>query len=122
MPRFVNHTTYVYDSVTGLNWKVQPTERQLWREAEAGIPSGWRIPTLDEVQGLIAGQKANLEDCNDAFGPGNLPTDWFWVHKFNAAGEEQGSPGAFAAYFVWMGFTPANRRLEQALCRYVQTD
>ena len=122
MPRFTNHTTYVYDNVTELNWKVEPTERQLWREAEAGIPSGWRIPTLAEVQSLIAGQKDNLAECNAAFGAGNLPTDWFWVHKLNAAGEEQGSPGAFAAYFVSMGFTPINRRLERALCRYVQTD
>jgi len=122
MPRFTNHTTYVYDNVTDLNWKVSPTERQLWREAEADIPVGWRIPTLDEVQGLIAGQKDNLAECNAAFGEGNLPTDWFWVYKFNAAGEEQGSPGAFAAYFVSMGFTPINRRMERALCRYVQTD
>jgi len=122
MSRFVNHTSYVYDTVTNLNWKVAPTERQLWREAEEGIPAGWRIPTLDEVQGLLAGQKDNLDDCNAAFGAGNLPTDWFWVHKFNAAHEEQGAPGAFAAYFVWMGHTPANRRLERALCRYVQTD
>ena len=99
MPRFTNHTTYVNDSVTGLNWKVEPTERMLWREAEAGIPSGWRIPTLDEVQGLIAGQKANLEDCNEAFGAGNLPTDWFWVHKrwpdrVYAASESSGVPSS----------------------------
>jgi len=138
MPRFTNHTTYVYDNVTGLNWKVTPTERQLWREAEAGIPVGWRIPTLDEVQGLIAGQKDNLAECNAAFGAGNLPTDWFWVYKIDPARQAEweasdkslavaealslGSPGAFAAYFVSMGFTPINRRMERALCRYVQTD
>ena len=31
-------------------------------------------------------------------------------------------PGHVAAYFVWMGFTPANRRVEQALCRYIKID
>mgnify|MGYP000117587093 CR=1 FL=1 len=87
--------------------------------SRAGFGALQRHRTEDAT---LIGLLANLAECNAAFGAGNLPTDWFWVHKFNAAGEEQGSPGAFAAYFVSMGFTPIHRRLERALCRYVQTD
>lgn len=133
---FTNHGSYVTDETSGLNWKTAPTARLLWGTAVANIPTGWRIPTLNEMQSLIANQKAELASCTAAFGADNLPTDFFWVHKIDPAREDlwQASgkseaeaedlslekPGHVAAYFVWMGFTPINRRMEQALCRYVQ--
>jgi hypothetical protein len=133
---FVDHGTYV-TAPNGLNWKKAPTERLLWDKAAADAPSGWRIPTLEELQSLIAAQKADLAGCTAAFGD-NLPTDWFWVYKIDPARENLWDasgktaaeaevlalekPGHVAAYFVWMGFTPSNRRMEQALCRYVEID
>ena len=125
----------VTDSVSTLTWKQVPTARLLWDTA-ADAPSGWRIPTLDELQTLIADQKADLAGCAAAFGEGNLPTDWFWVYKIDPARESvwQASgktadeaealalekPGHVAALFVWQGFKPWNNRRIEALCRYVQ--
>ena len=126
----------VTDSVSGLTWKQAPTARLLWDTAATDAPSGWRIPTLDELQTLIADQKAALANCAAAFGEGNLPTDWFWVYKIDPARENvwQASgktadeaealalerPGHVAALFVWQGFKPWNNRRIEALCRYVQ--
>ena len=126
----------VTDSVSGLTWKQAPTARLLWDTAAADAPSGWRMPTLDELQTLIADQKADLAGCAAAFGEGNLPTDWFWVYKIDPARESvwQASgktadeaealalekPGHVAALFVWQGFKPWNNRRIEALCRYVQ--
>ena len=134
---FTDNGTYVTDTESGLNWKKAPTERLLWDEAAEDAPSGWRIPTLEELQSLIANQKADLAGCTAAFGD-NLPTDWFWVYKIDPARENLWDasektaaeaealalekPGHVAAYFVWMGFQPSNRRMERALCRYVEID
>jgi hypothetical protein len=136
---FTDNGTYVTDTTTGINWSKVPTEKKLWGEAlEAAPDSSWRLPTLAELQTLIANQKADVAGCAAAFGEGNLPTDWFWVYKIDPARQSiwdasnkspeaaevvaLEKPGHVAALFVWMGFTPANRRVEQALCRYVQWD
>jgi hypothetical protein len=135
---FIDNGTDVTDETTGYIWKKDPSNTKLlWDKAAADAPSGWRLPTLAELQTLIADQKANLADCALAFGD-NLPTDWFWVYKIDPARENVWDasgktaieaeaialekPGHVAAYFVWMGFTPANRRVEQALCRYIKID
>ena len=125
----------VTDSVSGFTWKQAPTERLLWDTATEA-PSGWRIPTLDELRTLIADQTADLAGGAAAFGAGNLPTDWFWVYKIDPAREsvwQAGGktaaeaealalekPGHVAALFVWQGFKPWNNRRIEALCRYVQ--
>lgn len=127
----------VTDSVSGLTWKRVPSNLKLWHEAAiVDAPAGFRIPTLDELQSLLADQKADLAGCTAAFGEDNLPTDWFWVHKIDPAQEAVWSagpkteelaedlslekPGHVAAYFVWMGRQPANNRRIEARCRYVQ--
>lgn len=126
----------VTDSVSTLTWKQAPTSRLLWDTAATEAETGWRIPTLDELQTLIANQKADLAGCAAAFGEGNLPTNWFWVYKIDPARESmwQASgktaaeaealalekPGHVAALFVWQGFKPWNNRRIEALCRYVQ--
>ena len=131
-----NENGSVTDLTTSRTWKQAPTDRLLWDTAVAEAPENWRIPTLDELQTLLADQKAELADCATAFGEGNLPTDWFWVYKIDPAHQADWlassrtpadaekyaleKPGHVAAYFVWMGRLPANRRLEQALCRYVR--
>jgi len=138
MARFENHSSYVTDTDYNRNWMILPVERCLWSKAVEEAPVGWRIPTLDELQSLLAGQKEWLEQCNNAFGDDNLPTDWFWVYKIDPARQAEWDasdkspaaaealslekPGHVAAYFVWMGRQPANRRIESALCRYVQWD
>ena len=124
----------VTDSVSTLTWKKAPVARGLWDALV--IPSGWRIPTLEELQSLLKDQKADEAGCTAAFGAANLPTDWFWVHVIpmgKAAEWDAGpktedlaeklsaeKPGHVAAYFVWMGFEPMNRRMTEALCRFVQ--
>jgi hypothetical protein len=128
----------VTDTVSTLTWKKAPSNTKLlWDEAAADAPSGWRLPTLDEIQSLLKGQKEDLAGCAAAFGEENLPTDWFWVYKIDPAyaakwqstlgktpelAEEWSveKPGHVAAYFVWMGRQPANNRRIEARCRYVQ--
>jgi len=126
----------VTDLTSGLVWKKAPTARLLWDTAAAEAEPLWRIPTLDELQTLIADQRADLAGCAAAFGEENLPTDWFWVYKIDPAHETnwQASgksaadaeavalerPGHVAALFVWQGFKPWNNRRIEALCRYVQ--
>ena len=126
----------VTDLTSGLVWKKAPTARLLWDTAAAEAEPLWRIPTLDELQTLIADQRAEPAGCAAAFGEENLPTDWFWVYKVDPAHETnwQASgksaadaeyvamekPGHVAALFVWQGFKPWNNRRIEALCRYVQ--
>jgi hypothetical protein len=133
---FNDNGTYVTDTTTGYNWKKVPSNvKSLWDEAAADAPSGWRLPTVAELQTLIADQKADLAGCTLAFGD-NLPTDWFWTYKIDPARENVWAasgktaaeaeaialekPGHVASCFVWMGFAPMNRRVEQALCRYIE--
>ena len=131
-----NNDGSVTDLTSGLVWKKAPTARLLWDTAAAEAEPLWRIPTLDELQTLIADQRAEPASCAAAFGEGNLPTDWFWVYKIDPAHETnwQASgksaadaeyvamekPGHVAALFVWQGFKPWNNRRIEALCRYVQ--
>jgi len=134
-----NEDGSVTDTVSNLTWKQAPSEKLvLFDTAVAEAPAGWRLPTLAEYQTLIADQKANVAGCAAAFGAGNLPTAWFWVYKidpgrqniWNASAKTAEDaeivalekPGHVAALFSWMGFTPANRRLEAALARYVLID
>lgn len=136
---FVDHGDYVTDTTTGYNGSKVPTERKLWGEGAASAPNtAWRLPTVTELQSLIANQKADLAGCTLAFGEGNLPTDWFWTYKIDPARQNLWDasskspaeteavalekPGHVATFFVWMGFSPINRRMEQALCRYIQWD
>lgn len=132
-----NEDGSVTDTTTGYNWKKAPSSTlKLFDEAVSDAPSGWRLPTLAEYQTLLADQKADVAGCAAAFGAGNLPTAWFWVYKidpgrqnlWNASGKTAfeaetvalEKPGHVAALFSWFGFTPANRRLEAALARYIE--
>ena len=134
---FTDNGTYVTDTTTGYNWKKAPSASlKLFDEAASDAPSGWRLPTLAEYQTLLADQKADVAGCAAAFGAGNLPTAWFWVYKidpgrqnlwdagtktaFEAETLALEKPGHVAALFSWFGFTPANRRLEAALARYIE--
>jgi hypothetical protein len=108
-----------------LVWTKVPTGLKLWSEAEAAIPSGFRIPTLAEFQSLVAGQKAVPADFAAAFGEGNAPVAWFWVKKTflgRLLGRVLEKPGHVAAKFVWEGrILPFNRRIVQARARFVKT-
>lgn len=134
-----NENGSVTDTTSGLTWKQAPSETLvLFKTAVSEAPSGWRLPTLEEYQTLLADQKADVAGCAAAFGAGNLPTAWFWVYKIDPARKgiwdasmktaedaekvALEKPGHVAALFSWMGFTPANRRLEAALARYVLID
>ena len=124
----------VRDNVTNYIWEKVPTARTQWNELS--IPSGHHIPTLDEMKTLIDGQKAAPDDFAAAFGEGNAPVDWYWVHKIDPAREniwQAGphaealaellsleKPGHVAAWFNWEGNEPRNRRLLEALCRFVE--
>ena len=58
--RFVllNNNGIVRDTKTGLEWKVGPDKDTNWHEANSWVQSltldggGWRMPTLDELEGL----------------------------------------------------------------------
>jgi len=134
-----NEDGSVTDTASGLTWKQAPSDTLvLFKTAVSEAPTGWRLPTLEEFQTLLADQKADVAGCAAAFGAGNLPTAWFWVYKIDPARKNLWDasaktaedaeivalekPGHVAALFSWMGFTPANRRLEAALARYVLID
>lgn len=56
-------TGIVKDSNTGLEWKVGPDRDTDWNEARSWVQDlnldggGWRMPTMDEVQGDISFKK-----------------------------------------------------------------
>ena len=57
----------VKDTKTGLEWKVGPDKNTTWNEAKSWVQSlnldggGWRMPTLDELEGLY---RKGAGDCN----------------------------------------------------------
>jgi hypothetical protein len=51
----------VIDTNTGLEWKVGPDKGMEWNEARSWVQSlggDWRLPTLDELEGLYENRKA----------------------------------------------------------------
>lgn len=131
----------VRDNATDKIWYKEPTASLAWKDLPnpSLIATDLHIPTLDEMQGLIEGQRAVPEDFAAAFGEENIPVDWYWVHKIDPAREavwldalalgggtealaetlSLEKPGHVAAWFNWQGNEPWNRRLLRARCRFV---
>ena len=75
----VNANGIVKDTKTGLEWKVGPDQDTTWSQARSWVQSlnldgsGWRMPTMDELEGLY----------KDRTGSGNitplLKTTGWWV-------------------------------------------
>lgn len=133
MARFVRSGDEVVDNDTNLVWQLAPTAKVGWDDLAP--PSGLSVPTLEEMKTLIDGQKQVPEDFAAAFGD-NAPVDWYWVWKIDpakqAAWDASGKsvedavkyslekPGHVAVWSNWAGNAPVNRRLLEALCRYVE--
>ena len=87
----------VKDTRTGLEWKVGPDEDTDWKEARSWVQSlnldggGWRMPTLDELEGLY---KEGKGDRNMT--PLLKTTGWYvW------SGETEGSSYTYNFYFYY---------------------
>ena len=87
----------VKDTKTGLEWKVGPDEDTDWKEARSWVQSlnldggGWRMPTLDELEGLY---KEGKGDRNMT--PLLKTTGWYvW------SGETEGSSYTYNFYFYY---------------------
>ncbi len=137
MPRFEDiGGGQVEDTETGLVWQKVPSAASLWDEAVASLVGSKRIPTLDEVKGLLDGQKAVPADFAAAFGAGNAPVDWFWCHVIPVGKQAEWTagpkteelaeklsaekPGHVAAWSNWAGNKPVNRRILKAMLRSVE--
>lgn len=111
MSRFVRSENEVVDNETNLVWNRTPIPVSLWNDLTP--PAGKSIPSLEQLQTLIDGQKAVPEDFAAAFGTNNAPVVWYWV-------SESKTPGHVAAWFNWAGNKVRNRRLLKAFCRFVE--
>jgi hypothetical protein len=133
MPRFEDiGGARVQDNVTGYVWEQNVIAQCSWND----LPEGILVPTLAEMKTLIDGQRAVPAEFAAAFGEGNAPIGWYWVHSIDPAREnvwEAGpqteqlaedlsleKPGHVSAWFNWQGNQPRNRRILQAFCRPIQ--
>jgi hypothetical protein len=144
MARFVDlEEGYVEDTVTGKLWQKVPTAPLAWKDLPdpSILITNLHIPTLDELKGLIDGQREDPESFAEAFGEDNAPVEWYWVHKIDPGREAEWlaavavaaetealaeklsleKPGHVAAWFNYEGNEPWHRRLLKARCRFVQS-
>jgi hypothetical protein len=83
----------VKDTKTGLEWKVGPDRDTDWDEARSWVQSlnlnggGWRMPTMDELEGLY---KKGMESHNLTSLLLNTTSKYLWVWS----GETKGSSAA----------------------------
>jgi len=100
----------VKDTNTGLEWKVGPDKNTDWNEARTWVQSlnldggGWRMPTLDELEGLYkngAGSR-NLTPL--------LKTTGWWVWSGQTKGSSDARYFGFdGGYRDWINRNYSNR-------------
>ena len=134
MPRFEDiGGARVQDTVTGYVWQQDVIAQCGWNDLPLDVIL---VPTLDEMKTLIDGQRAAPADFAAAFGEGNAPVGWYWVHSIDPARNnvwEAGpqteqlaedlsreKPGHVAAWFNYQGNEPRSRRILHAFCRPIQ--
>jgi hypothetical protein len=93
-PTFCPQTRYeidgdaVVDGATGLRWqRAFATTPQPWASAMAICPSGWRVPSLTELQSIVDETKELPAIDSDAFP--DVPMDttsYFWTAQLQAGG------------------------------------
>jgi len=98
----------VKDTKTGLEWKVGPDKETTWDEARSWVQSlnldggGWRMPTMDELEGLYkdGAGKRNMTPL--------LKTTGWWVWSGEAKGSsDAGYFGFFYGFRGWGGRSDA---------------
>ena len=88
----------VKDTKTGLEWKTGPDKDMSWNEARSWVQSlslddgGWRMPTMDELEGLY---KKGMGSHNLTSLLSNTTSESLWVWS----GETTGSSDAWFLYF-----------------------
>jgi len=96
----------VKDTNTGLEWKVGPDEGTTWDEARSWVQSlnldggGWRMPTMDELEGLYK------EDTGDRNMTPLLKTTGWYVWSGETKGSSVASYFLFSSgYRYWLNFS-----------------
>jgi hypothetical protein len=81
--RYTTANGTVYDTKTKLTWQeAVPTGTYTWANAKAycaGLSlngTGWRLPTIKELQTIVDDSQANPSIDTTAFP--STPTSWFW--------------------------------------------
>ena len=94
--RYTTANGTVYDTKTKLTWQeAVPTGTYTWANAKAycaGLSlngTGWRLPTIKELQTIVDDSQANPSIDTTAFL--STPVDWFW----------SSSPLAGSSSFAW---------------------
>jgi Protein of unknown function (DUF1566) len=100
-PTFCPQTRYevegdvVTDTATGLRWqRTFATTQQPWANAMAICPSGWRLPSLTELQSIVD-ETAETPAIDKVAFPG-VPMDntsYFWTAQLQAGGSGGGGSG-----------------------------
>jgi hypothetical protein len=94
----------VYDTKTKLTWQQTISSNSYaWADAKtycAGVGSslggtGWRLPTLKELQSIVDYSQADSPMIDSTAFPGT-PSDWFW----SASPASYSSSDAWFVYFV----------------------
>ena len=82
----------VKDTNTGLEWKAGPDRDTDWNEARSWVQSlggGWRMPTMDELEGLYNAGKGDRNMTS------LLKTTGWWVWSGEAEGSSSARPFNF---------------------------
>jgi Protein of unknown function (DUF1566) len=80
--RYTVQSGTVYDTVTRLTWQQTPdVNSYTWAQAGtycAGLGSGWRVPTVGELQTIVDEARASGAAIDRTAFP-NTPATWFWT-------------------------------------------
>jgi hypothetical protein len=90
----------VHDAATELTWRQKVDPKQPWSDAMTFCPAlgtGWRLPSLTELQTIVDETKENPPIDGDAFPntPGDM-SSYFWTSS------PQAGPSGFAWYVVFI--------------------
>jgi len=106
--RYTTANGTVYDTKTKLTWQeAVPTGTYTWANAKAycaGLSlngTGWRLPTIKELQTIVDDSQANPSIDTTAFP--STPANWFW----SSSPLVGSSSNAWLVYFDY-GFTYLN--------------
>jgi len=107
----------VHDGATGLTWQRKIGPQQVWSDAMtycSTLGTGWRLPSLTELQTIVDETKQNPSIDRDAFP--NTPVDFFWTSSPQA--DPASSPPAMVSNAWYIVFIHGHSDIEPVTSTY----